>query len=382
MVKPNDWKLVSLEEIVEFKDNLRRPIKKSSRNSGIYPYYGATGIIGYIDNYIFEGEFILLGEDGANIVTRSYPLVYKTKGRFWLNNHAHIMSPNKEVDIDFLVQLLENKDYSELNSGSAQPKLNLKNVKSIEILLPSIEEQKKIAIILYDIDQLISFLSVLIEKKRLIKKGVSNKLLTGKKRVRGYREDWMEKTLKDVCEVKDGTHQTPKYVKQGIPFYSVENISNDDFFHTKNISLAEHKILTEKYKIEKGDILMTRIGSIGVCKYVDWEVNASFYVSLALIKCNELIDAQFLTQLSFSEDFQKEVEQHSLQHAVPKKINLSGIPLIKIKIPQSIQEQKAIATILFDMDEEIFKLEEKLEKYKKIKQGMMEQLLTGKIRLA
>ena len=188
--------------------------------------------------------------------------------------------------------------------------------------------------------------------------------------------------LGDIAEVKDGTHQTPKYVKSGgKPFYSVENVTADDFKNVKHISLEEHKALTSNYRIEKGDVLMTRIGSIGCCKYVDWDVDASFYVSLALLKINEKYDSKFISYLSNIKSFKEEVMLNSLVFAIPQKINLGNISLIKVYIPTSKAEQTAIANILSDCDSEIAELEEKRDKYKEIKQGMMQQLLTGKIRL-
>ena len=96
--------------------------------------------------------------------------------------------------------------------------------------------------------------------------------------------DWEVKTLGEIAVVRDGTHQTPTYVDYGVPFYSVESVTNNNFTNTKFITEEAHKILTKTFKIEKGDILMTRIGSIGDCKLIDWDVNASFYVSLALLK--------------------------------------------------------------------------------------------------
>ena len=99
--------------------------------------------------------------------------------------------------------------------------------------------------------------------------------------------EWKMVKLGDLCQIKDGTHQTPHYVDTGKPFYSVENITNNEFVHTKFISEEEHEKLTSSYRIENGDVLMTRIGSIGVCKYIDWDVDASFYVSLALLKCDK-----------------------------------------------------------------------------------------------
>ncbi len=195
------------------------------------------------------------------------------------------------------------------------------------------------------------------------------------------KEDWEVKKLGEICDVRDGTHQTPNYVEIGIPFYSVENVTKNDFKNTKFISESEHNFLTKNWKIEKGDILMTRIGSIGDCKFINWNVNASFYVSLALLKMKKGFSGQFLTQYSNSEFFKKEIELNSLSSAIPKKINLGQISNVKVIIPLNYEEQTHIATILSDMDSEIEALEKKRAKYKLLKQGLMQNLLTGKIRL-
>lgn len=249
------------------------------------------------------------------------------------------------------------------------------------IALPSVKEQKKIASVLSEMDELISTLEKQISKKKAIKQGAMQELLTGKKRLPGFSADWYETTIGEHCLVFDGTHQTPQYTTSGIPFYSVENVTANDFDHPRFISVEEHNQLTANRKIEKGDILMTRIGSIGKCKYVDWDVNASFYVSLALIKCKGTINAQFLSFYSESPFFKKEIEIRSLLTAIPQKINLGPISEIRLTIPRDINEQSAIASILNDMAKEIEMLKGKLAKYRQVKQGMMQQLLTGKIRL-
>ena len=192
-------------------------------------------------------------------------------------------------------------------------------------------------------------------------------------------EDWAVRQLGDCVNVYDGTHQTPNYVPVGIPFYSVENVTANNFSHTKHISPNEHKILTSRYKIQKGDILMTRIGSIGVCKYVDWDVDASFYVSLALLKPYN-IDALYLSMASNATYFKDSILLNSLQFAIPQKINLGNISNVKILVPP-IAEQRAIAEALSDVDGLIAALDKKIAKKRLLKQGAMQQLLTGKKRL-
>lgn len=250
------------------------------------------------------------------------------------------------------------------------------------IIVPKVSEQKRIVDALSDVDALIANLQKLIRKKKDIRQGTMQRVLTGKNRLQGFSSEWKDTTLGKICDIKDGTHQTPHYVEFGIPFYSVETVTNDDFSHVKYISLEEHERLTSSYKIENGDVLMTRIGSIGRGKYVDWNPNASFYVSLALLKFkgNKPL-ANFIALLTGTEEFQKEAELHSLQFAIPMKINLGQISDIRVRIPTDESEIKAIITVLNDMGCEIKRLEQKLNKYKQLKQGMMEELLTGKVRL-
>ena len=122
--KAGAWEEKLLGQVVKFLDGQRKPIKESDRASmqGQYPYYGASGIIDYINDFIFDETLILLGEDGENIVSRNLPLVFKISGKCWVNNHAHVLKANKPHHLDFLVQYLESLSYIKYNSGGAQPK--------------------------------------------------------------------------------------------------------------------------------------------------------------------------------------------------------------------------------------------------------------------
>jgi len=164
-----------------------------------------------------------------------------------------------------------------------------------------------------------------------------------------------------------------------MPFYSVENVTSRDFSNTKFISEKEHQFLTRSSRIEKGDILMTRIGSIGECVLIDWDVDASFYVSLALLKVHGAY-APFVAAYSGSSSFKEEIDLHSLSYAIPKKINLG--PISNVRIPFPIHsEQRAIAEALSDVDKLLESLDALIAKKRAIKQATMQQLLTGKTRL-
>ncbi|AQT58758.1 restriction endonuclease subunit S [Cellvibrio sp. PSBB023] len=198
-------------------------------------------------------------------------------------------------------------------------------------------------------------------------------------------QDWDSIHLSNLCRsICDGTHFTPTYVSNGIPFYSVENITANDFVNTKFISEAEHALLIKRCKPERGDILMTRItaGIIGDTKLLDWDVNASIYVSLALLKPNNYVASEFLYRYTKSSAFIRDVERRALINATPKKINMSEIGTIPIPVPSNKAEQKIIAASLSDADELVIGLSKLIAKKRNIKQATMQQLLTGKTRLS
>ena len=268
------------------------------------------------------------------------------------------------------------------SSGSTAKGIKGSVLHQLPVVIPLAAEQRAIAEALSDADALIDGLEQLIAKKRQVKQGAMQELLTGKSRLPGFSVKWETKKLGDLCTaIMDGTHFTPKYTDNGIPFYSVENVTANNFTNTKFISLEEHNRLIKRCKPEKGDILMTRIGSLGNTKLIDWDVNASIYVSLALLKVNkQAVNESYLYCYTKSRQFREDVELRSLVNAIPQKINMAEISGVPVWVP-SLPEQTAIAEVLNEMDAEIAALEGKLVKARQVKQGMMQELLTGKIRL-
>lgn len=123
---------------------------------GPYPYYGASGIVDYVDGYLFDEELILLSEDGANITDRNYPICFLATGKYWVNNHAHVLRTKQGNENNFICNSLERKDYTQYNTGMAMPKLNKETCKKIPILCPVFEEQKKIGDYFRGLDHLIT----------------------------------------------------------------------------------------------------------------------------------------------------------------------------------------------------------------------------------
>ena len=198
-------------------------------------------------------------------------------------------------------------------------------------------------------------------------------------RFKGFEGEWEIKKLGEVVKIYDGTHQTPNYVANGIPFYSVEHVTANQFENTRYISKDIFEKENERVKLEKGDILMTRIGSIGVAKYINWDVKASFYVSLALIKQSHRINNEYLFHYINSNFFQSELWKRTIHVAFPQKINLGEIGMCHLKHPLSDEQQK-IASFLTLIDERIQTQSKIIQGLETLIQSLREKLFTQKLR--
>lgn len=141
-----EWK--TLDQISENLDSKRKPITSGLRTSGKIPYYGASGIVDYVKDYIFDGDFLLISEDRANLLARNTPIAFSASGKIWVNNHAHILKFETYEERRFIEFYLNKIDLTPYISGAAQPKLNKKNLNSIKFPIPSIPEQQRIVSIL------------------------------------------------------------------------------------------------------------------------------------------------------------------------------------------------------------------------------------------
>lgn len=150
------WEQRKLGDVVEFLDTQRKPLEGAKRVHGPYPYYGASGIVDYVDGYLFDEELVLLSEDGANITDRNYPVCFLAAGKYWVNNHAHVLKMRDGNENYFICNSLERKDYTKYNTGMAMPKLNQETCRNIPVMCPKLAEQKKIGDYFRHLDHLIT----------------------------------------------------------------------------------------------------------------------------------------------------------------------------------------------------------------------------------
>ena len=150
-----EFELRKLGDLIEIFNNKRVPLSAKQREGleKIYPYYGAQGIVDYVDDYIFDGKYILIAEDGENLKSNNKSICTLATGKYWVNNHAHIIKGNEGTNTDFLYYKLNSINFAPYITGSAQPKLNKENLLNIELYIPSKEHQDKMAKVLTLLDQ-------------------------------------------------------------------------------------------------------------------------------------------------------------------------------------------------------------------------------------
>lgn len=147
-------RVVSLGDVIQLEDSKRQPLSSRERDSrkGGYPYYGAQGIVDYLDDYTYEGDYILVAEDGENLRSRKQPIANAAHGRFRVNNHAHVIAATKRCNLTYLRHLLNSMDITAYVTGSTQPKLSQTSLLNMKVELPEIDKQDAIAAFLHSFD--------------------------------------------------------------------------------------------------------------------------------------------------------------------------------------------------------------------------------------
>lgn len=289
------------------------------------------------------------------------------------------------INIDLIYQIIHTKNFTkqvlDKCTGTSYPAITSTNFENVKFCYPkNYLEQKCIATVLNDTDKLINNLNKLIKKKIAIKQGVMQELLTGKRRLPGFNGKWVKKRLENFIFIQNGySFNSETFSDIGVNVIRISDINNKIINCKKTVKYDG--VINPNFCVHKNDILIAMsgatVGKVGV--YMDNKISyINQRVGKVVLKGNN-INTYFLFNFFCSKIFEKILGEIITAGAQP---NISGkqIEDIYLKIPQ-VREQEAIANILSDMDDEIKKLEIKLQKYKKIKQGMMQQLLTGRIRL-
>lgn len=377
-VIPEDWEVKKLGEIAEIKRGASpRPIEKFVTKKGInwikisdtkendkYIYKTSVKITsnGAAKSvYIYPGDLILSN-------SMSYGRAYISKIKGCIHDGWLLLRPSQGVDREYLYYLLHidttKIKFNLLAAGSGVNNLKIDSVKNLEVCYPTdINEQRAIAQVLSDMDNLIDSVGKLIEKKKLIKKGAMQELLTGRKRLPGFKGEWVKKKLGEITEIKKGDLITEKEAKYGnIPV--IGGGIQPTYYH----SIPNRRANT-----------ITISASGANAGYVNFHSYPIFASDCSTIEENHgRYDIKFLYY--FLKLKQREITKLQVGGAQPH-VYPEQLKNLEIFYPTDINEQRAIAQVLLDMDAEIEALEKKKQKYEQIKKGAMQLLLTGRVRL-
>ncbi len=311
------WQETTLGEVIEIHDYKRVPLstKQRSKRSGPYPYYGASGVIDYVDDYLFEGRYLLVSEDGENLNSRKTPIAFFASGRFWVNNHAHIIRARPNVADDyFLMSWLQSSNISGYITGAAQPKLSQANLKSIKLYLPPLSTQRKIASVLSAYDDLIENNTRRIEileemAQRIYREWFVDFRFPGHEKAKMVEselgpipEGWEIRKASDALLINPKT-KVPKEGEK--PFVPMGSLSNNSML----INGTELRSGNSGSKFKNRDTLFARItpslenGKTGYVQFLPSEDYAAFGSTEFIVLRSRTLCSEYVYLLSRSDEF-------------------------------------------------------------------------------
>lgn len=381
---PEDWSEVQIGDIYQIKRGqvlATNKISSIKNNTNKYPVYSSqtlnNGLLGYYHKFLFA-DGITWTTDGANAGTTKY-----REGQFYCTNVCGVLSSQEGYANVCMAEII-NKETPKYVSYVGNPKLMSNVVSKINIILPSLPEQRAITSVLSDFDEHIDNLSELIEKKKAIRDGALEDLVSGRTRLDGFNGEWIESTIEDSTKeiITGGTPSTTvdKYWGGSIPWLASTEIHQKIITRaTKNITNIGLNNSSAKMA-PKDSVLIALAGqgkTRGTAAFLAYPM--ALNQSLAALVAADETDSKFLYYLI--ENMYLELRELSSGDGGRGGLNKTLIKNINIRLPREIKEQHAIAEGLTAMDEEIESLKIEKEKMVQIKEGAMDDLLTGRVRL-
>ena len=366
---PSGWQEFQIKDICSI--NYGKGLGKNNIVEGNIPVYSSGGIIGYHNESLINSKGVIIGRKG------NAGSVFYSNSPFFCIDTAFYVEPNDNIDLKFLYYKLISIKLERHKIDSAVPGINRDTIYSISITVPPIDEQKRIADILSAFDDLIENLNKLIAKKEIYKKGVMQRVLSGKVRFNGFKDEWKTISLCKILEErktfkhKDGNLEHVSLTKEGVVPKS-ERYERDFLVKDKNKQYKITKINDICYNpanLKFGVICKNNYGE-GIFSpiYVTFEVNKGFNIDL-------------ISYILKSESFINNARRYEEGTVYERKaVSPENLLSIKIKIP-SLEEQNKIAELLTLIDKDIDNLKQILQLRKLQKKGVMQKLLTGEVRV-
>ena len=378
---PKEWQVVMLKDVVKVMDKYRVPVREQDRKPGPYPYCGANGIIDYVDGYTHDGEFVLLAEDGGFFGSFEKS-AYIMRGKFWANNHVHVLKPLEgKIVSEFLMYYLNFADLRPFLTGSTRPKLTQSDMLRIPLPLPSLGEQWGIAEVLSSVDQAIEATERFIEKLEKIRRDLMQELLTKGIGHKEFKEtevgkipkDWQVVMLTNIAKITMGQSPPSSTYNEngvGVPFLQGKAefrriYPKPTLYTSKPLKIAEKDDLLISVRAPVGDV---NIAPFRLC----------IGRGLASIRFNPN-KASTLFYFYYFQTVKPRLEAIG-KGSTFKAITREDLEKLLVPLPP-LAEQQRIASMLKWIDDWIEVEEERKERLERLKRGLMDLLLTGRVRV-
>lgn len=336
-------KYLRLEECCEILDSMRVPITASDRKNGPYPYYGANGLQDYVADYIFDDNLVLLAEDGGNFGSKTKPIAYRVSGKCWVNNHAHVLKPKTNMDVDYLCYSLMFYNTEELVNGATRQKLTQAAMRKMLIPQRSIQEQKNIVSELSKSQAIITLRQQQLQKlDELVKARFVEMFGTYPSNPKG----WKTATIRDItADVRYGSSR-PAVDGGKYPYLRMNNITYGgelDLTDIKRIDIPDNEL--DKCTVRRGDVLFNRtnskelVGKTCVYNREEMMVLAGFVIR---VRVTERILPEFLSAF-LNTDFSKHMLFEMCKAAIGQaNINAQEMQSIEIYLPPTELQRKFV----------------------------------------
>ena len=392
---PEGWKVSKLKFFVDCYDGKRVPVDVGNRKSGIYPYWGAGSITDYVDDFLFDEELVLLGEDGAPFFDHTRPVAFLVNEKIWVNNHIHVLKPHKDVCSNYMVHFLNNVDYKMYINGSILSKLTQSNMNEIAFLLPSLQEQNEIAEFLDDqcayIDDVIEKTRDSLEEYKKLRQTVITQAVTkGVRRhdtMKNSGIEWIGKIPEEWETFRVATlyEERKENGNDELPILTVSintGVSDRELSDEESERVFVRSEDRSKYmRVYPGDLTYNMMrawqGAFGAVR-VDGMVSPAYVI----VKPRREIDSRYMEALLRTQPAKEEMKRYS--HGIADfrlRLYWDKFRTIKVCLPP-IEEQREIADYIdrkcAEIDALIVKKEQFLTELENYKKSMIYEYVTGK----
>lgn len=371
-----------LGDVVDILDSKRKPITKRDRVAGPYPYYGATGVLDWVSGFIFDEPLVLIGEDGAKWGAGDRS-AFAVNGKSWVNNHAHVLRPNRQIVTDeWLIYYLNATDLTEFVSGMTVPKLNQGRLREIPIPTPPVEEQKRIVAVL---DQAFAALdraralakANLADAEELFPSVIAE--------IFSASENWRTCTISDVGAVFDGPHATPKTVDDGPLFLGISSLLDGRIALEKTRHVTEEDFIkwTRRVTPRAGDVVFsyeTRLGQVGL---IPEGMRCCLGRRMGLVRLNtSIVLPEYFIAYYLSPYFQSFLRDKTVLGATVDRISIKEFPSFPILIP-SREKQTEIVSLIENVrkmhDAAVAMVDEKVRDLADLRQSLLQKAFAGEL---